>query len=129
MPLQVGADWVQRGDVVTVSEVLTGFGRRGDRDLRRCWRASGSELPENTEVVISGCSPTAGCRLLRPGLADASRRDDPASTRGSRSATAELVGIFRQLRLESHWQPSDQGFLGGDIFGAPESVSTGGSAS
>ena len=27
--LQVGADWVQRGEVVTVSEVLTGFGRRG----------------------------------------------------------------------------------------------------
>ncbi len=78
--------WVQIGcsvAKVTVSEVLTGLGRRGDRDLRRCWRASGSELPEG----------------------------------------------FRQLRLESHWQSSDQGFLGGDIFGAPESVSTGGSAS
>lgn len=36
---------------------------------------------------------------------------------------------FRGLRLESHQQRADQRFLGGDIFGAPESVSTGGSAS
>ena len=62
--LQVGADWVQRGEVVTVSEVLAGFGWRGGRDLRRCWRASGSELPETSEVVRVRCSLSCWCRLL-----------------------------------------------------------------
>lgn len=120
--LQVGADWVQRGEVVIVSEVLTGFGWRGGRDLRRCWRASGSELPENTEVVRVRCSPPGWCRL-------------PSGTRWRRSrgycridAWLWLPPVlasmrFRGLRLESQQQRADQRFLLGDLSGVPEVVS------